>query len=160
YLPKEPPVYRSRKQAQDAHEAIRPTSMDYSPEKVAPFLERDELAVYTLIWNRFVASQMAPAVYDQTAVDIPVGDVLFRANGQVMKFDGFMRVYIEGIDDKAREGEAGADAESDDERQLPRLKAGDKLKLLDLLPEQHFTQPPPRFSQATLIKEMEEEGIG
>ena len=160
YLPKEAPVYRSRKQAQDAHEAIRPTSMEYSPERVAPFLEREELALYTLIWNRFIASQMAPAIYDQTAVDIPVGDVLFRANGQVMKFDGFMRVYIEGIDDKAREGEGGADAESDDERQLPRLKAGDKLRLLELLPEQHFTQPPPRFSQATLIKDMEEDGIG
>jgi len=160
YLPKEPPVYRSRKQAQDAHEAIRPTSMEYTPERVAPFLEKDELAVYTLIWNRFVASQMAPAIYDQTAVDIPIGDLLFRANGQVMKFDGFMRVYIEGIDDKARDGAESAEVDSDDDRQLPPLQAGDRLKLLELTPEQHFTQPPPRFNQATLIKEMEEKGIG
>ena len=130
-----------------------------TPERVAPHLEPSELSLYTLIWNRFVASQMAPAVYDQTAVDIPIGECLFRANGQVMKFDGFMRVYIEGVDEKARDGEADA-AESDDDRQLPRLAAGERLKLHELTPEQHFTQPPPRFSQATLIKEMEEQGIG
>ncbi|MEW6267712.1 MAG: type I DNA topoisomerase [Thermodesulfobacteriota bacterium] len=160
YLPKEPPVYRSRKQAQDAHEAIRPTSMEYTPERVERFLDPAELRLYTLIWNRFVASQMAPAVYDQTAVDIPVGEYLFRANGQVMKFDGFMRVYTEGTDEKAQERDESAEPDSADDRQLPPLKAGDHLKLLDLSPEQHFTQPPPRFTQATLIKELEEKGIG
>lgn len=158
YLPAEPPVYKSRKQAQDAHEAIRPTSVAYTPDKVAPFLEPDELKVYTLIWNRFVASQMAPAIYDQTAVDIPIGDYLFRANGQVTKFDGFMRVYTEGVDDRAADAEAGG--ENDDDRQLPPLAAGDVLDLLGVDPEQHFTQPPPRFNQAALIKELEENGIG
>jgi DNA topoisomerase-1 len=158
YLPAEPPVYKSRKQAQDAHEAIRPTSVAYTPDRVAPFLESDELKLYTLIWNRFVASQMAPAVYDQTAVDIPIGEYLFRANGQVTKFDGFMRVYTEGIDDRSSDGEAGG--ENDDDRQLPPLAAGDVLDLLGVDPEQHFTQPPPRFNQAALIKELEENGIG
>ncbi len=160
YLPKEPPIYRSRKQAQDAHEAIRPTSMEYTPERVEPHLDPAELKLYTLIWNRFVASQMAPAVYDQTAVDIPVGEYLFRANGQAMKFDGFMRVYIEGTDEKGQERDDSAEPDSADDRQLPPLAAGDVLKLLELLPEQHFTQPPPRFTQATLIKELEEKGIG
>jgi DNA topoisomerase-1 len=160
YLPKEPPTYRSRKQAQDAHEAIRPTSMEYTPERVEPFLDPAELKLYTLIWNRFVASQMAPAIYDQTAVDIPVGEYLFRANGQVMKFDGFMRVYIEGTDEKPQERDETAEPDSADDRQLPVLSAGDLLKLVEVSPEQHFTQPPPRFSQATLIKELEEKGIG
>jgi DNA topoisomerase I len=158
YLPAEPPVYRSRKQAQDAHEAIRPTSMEHSPDRVAPFLEPDELKLYTLVWNRFLASQMAPAIYDQTAVDIPVGEYLFRANGQVTKFDGFIRVYTEGVDDRASDAESSA--EGDDDRQLPPLAAGDELRLHGLDHEQHFTQPPPRFNQAALIKELEENGIG
>jgi len=160
YLPKEPPVYRSRKQAQDAHEAIRPTSMEYTPERVEKFLDPAELKLYTLIWNRFVASQMAAAIYDQTAVDIPLGEYLFRANGQVEKFDGFMRVYTEGVDEKAQEKDDAAEPDSADDRQLPPLKAGDRLKMHEITPEQHFTQPPPRFTQATLIKELEEKGIG
>jgi DNA topoisomerase-1 len=160
YLPKEPPTYRSRKQAQDAHEAIRPTSMEYTPERVERFLDPAEFKLYTLIWNRFVASQMAPAIYDQTAVDIPIGEYLFRANGQVEKFDGFMRVYTEGVDEKAQDKDDSAEPDSADDRQLPPLKAGDPLKLLEVTPEQHFTQPPPRFTQATLIKELEEKGIG
>jgi DNA topoisomerase-1 len=160
YLPETPPTYRSRKQAQDAHEAIRPTSLEYTPERVGAFLESSELALYTLIWNRFLASQMAPAVYDQTAVDIPVGAYLFRANGQVLKFDGFMRIYTEGVDEKGPESEANGGSESESDRFLPPLAAGDRLKLLEITPEQHFTQPPPRFSQATLIKELEEKGIG
>ena len=158
YLPAEPPVYRSRKLAQDAHEAIRPTSMEHTPDRVAPFLEPDELKLYTLVWNRFLASQMAPAIYDQTAVDIPVGDYLFRANGQVTKFDGFIRVYTEGVDDRASDSDASG--ESEDDRQLPPLAAGDELSLRGLEHEQHFTQPPPRFNQAALIKELEENGIG
>jgi len=152
YLPESPNFYRSKKDAQDAHEAIRPTSMEWTPERVAPFLEKEELALYTLIWNRFVASQMAPAVFDATAVDVTAGPCRFRATGQIMKFDGFIRVYTEGKDDEQ--------SDEDREGQLPALEVGQTLTLDTLLPEQHFTQPPPRFTQATLIKEMEEKGIG
>ncbi len=155
YLPETPNVYRSKKDAQDAHEAIRPTDMAYDPESVAPYLSPEELALYTLIWNRFVASQMAPAVYDATTIDIEAGACRFRASGQVMKFDGFIRVYTEGLDDGER-----TDAEEAGEGQLPPLAEGDRLVLRALVPEQHFTQPPPRFTQATLIKELEENGIG
>ncbi|HTM09118.1 MAG TPA: type I DNA topoisomerase [Verrucomicrobiae bacterium] len=150
YLPEKPNVYRSKKSAQDAHEAIRPTSMDYPPERVRRFLRREDFALYSLIWARFVASQMGPAVYDQTGFDIQVGDALFRATGQQLKFDGFIRVYTEGRDDE----------DDDQEATLPDLRQGDALKLLGLEPRQHFTQPPPRFTQATLIKELEEDGIG
>jgi len=156
YVPEKPNFFASKKSAQDAHEAIRPTSVDNTPESVAAFLSREELALYTLIWNRFVASQMVPAVFDQTSVDIAAEDTVFRASGQVMKFDGFIRVYMEGRDEERKEG----DEEDDSERQLPELQEGERLRLHELLPEQHFTQPPPRFSQATLIKELEEKGIG
>ena len=138
YLPEKPNVYRSKKSAQDAHEAIRPTSMEYTPERVRRYLRRDHFQLYSLIWDRFVASQMAPAVYDQTGFDIQVGDALFRATGQQLKFDGFMRIYIEGRDDEDDEQEA----------MLPNLRQGDALKLLSLDPRQHFTQPLPRFTQA------------
>src|SRR5713101_4837822 len=154
YLPESPQVYRSKKDAQDAHEAIRPTAMEYDPERVASHLDKDELALYTLIWNRFVASQMESAVYDATAVDVEAGACRFRATGQILKFDGFIRVYTEGRDDEQR------DPEEEGEGQLPPLVEGDRLRLLELVPEQHFTQPPPRFTQATLIKELEEKGIG
>jgi len=154
YLPESPQVYRSKKDAQDAHEAIRPTAMEYEPERVASHLDKDELALYTLIWNRFVASQMESAVYDATAVDVEAGACRFRATGQILKFDGFIRVYTEGRDDEQR------DPEEEGEGQLPSLAEGDRLRLLELVPEQHFTQPPPRFTQATLIKELEEKGIG
>ncbi|MBI4517348.1 MAG: type I DNA topoisomerase [Deltaproteobacteria bacterium] len=157
YLPPQPNNYASKKGAQDAHEAIRPTSTAYPPERLTAFLAKEELALYTLIWNRFVASQMVPAVFDQTAVDIAAADTTFRASGQVMKFDGFIRVYTEGRDDDPKK-----DDEDDDEaeRSLPPLREGEVLRLHELKPEQHFTQPPPRFSQATLIKELEEKGIG
>jgi DNA topoisomerase-1 len=154
YVPEAPNVYRSKKEAQDAHEAIRPTSMEWDPERVAPYLDKEELGVYTLIWNRFVASQMASAVFDATAVDVQAGSCRFRANGQILKFDGFIRVYTEGRDDEK------VDPEEEGEGQLPELVEGERLNLLELLPEQHFTQPPPRFTQATLIKELEEKGIG
>jgi DNA topoisomerase-1 len=154
YLPAKPPVYRSKKGAQDAHEAIRPTSMDYDPDRVAPFLNKEQLALYTLIWNRFAASQMAPARFDHTAADIEAGHCRFRATGQTMKFDGFIRVYTEGRDDVT------PDDEDSEERTLPPLAEGMRLALRDLVPAQHFTQPPPRFTQATLIKELEENGIG
>lgn len=150
YLPEKPVTYRSKKGVQDAHEAIRPTSMDYTPERVRRYLRRDAFALYSLIWDRFVASQMTPALYDQAAFDIRVGEALFRATGQQLKFDGFMRLYIEGRDDEDEEKET----------MLPDLRAGESLKVLSLEPRQHFTQPPPRFTQATLIKELDEKGIG
>jgi DNA topoisomerase-1 len=154
YLPADPNFYRSTQDAQDAHEAIRPTSMQWDPERVAPYLAREELALYTLIWNRFVASQMASAMYDATAVDVEAAACRFRATGQVLKFDGFIRVYTEGQDDRT------ATDDEDAEGQLPPLAEGEVVTLRELLPEQHFTQPPPRFTQATLIKELEEKGIG
>jgi DNA topoisomerase I len=151
YVPEKPNYYKSAKSAQEAHEAIRPTSVGRDPESLSRYLGKDELALYTLIFNRFVSSQMPPAVFDRTTVDINAGDEQFRATGQVMKFDGFIRVYLEGVDEPA---------EDDDQAQLPALTEGERLRLLELDPEQHFTQPPPRFSQATLIKELEENGIG
>ena len=154
YVPERPNVYRSAKTAQEAHEAIRPTSLEYAPERVAPYLSREELNLYTLIWNRFLASQMAPALFEQTSVDITADGCTFRATGQVLRFDGFLRVYMEGKDEKSSE------EEDDDEKQLPPLAQGDRLRLLRLMPNQHFTQPPPRFTQAMLIKELEEKGIG
>jgi len=153
YVPERPNVYRSAKTAQEAHEAIRPTSLEYAPERVAPYLSREELNLYTLIWHRFLASQMAPALFEQTSVDISANQCTFRATGQVLRFDGFLRVYMEGKDDKTTD-------EDDDETQLPPLSEGEVLRLLQLTPNQHFTQPPPRFTQATLIKELEEKGIG
>ena len=158
YLPAKAATYRSKKGAQDAHEAIRPTSMEYAPERVRRYLRRDVFALYSLIWNRFVASQMVPALFDQTAFEIRVGEATFRATGQQLKFDGFMKVYSEAREEKTD----GAADEEEEEREanLPALKPGDPLKLLSLDPHQHFTQPPPRFSQATLIKELDENGIG
>jgi DNA topoisomerase-1 len=164
YLPGKPNTFRSKKGAQDAHEAIRPTSLDYSPERVRRYLRRDLFQLYSLIWDRFVASQMVPAVYDQTSFEIPVKEALFRATGQQIKFDGFMKVYIEGRDERAAQAD-GADDDSADEPQeqegvLPDLRKGDALNLLSMDPRQHFTQPPPRYTQASLIKDLDEKGIG
>ena len=152
YLPEKPNFYRTGKSAQDAHEAIRPTAVERDPESMARYLDKDALALYTLIFNRFVSSQMPPAVYDRTTVDIAADGAVFRATGQVMKFDGFMRVYLEGEDETP--------AGDEDSPNLPAMTEGELLKLLGFIPEQHFTQPPPRFSQATLIKELEDKGIG
>jgi len=151
YRPEKPNTYKAKKSAQDAHEAIRPTSIDLPPSAVKSFLKPDEAKVYALVWNRFVASQMAPALYDQTAVDISADDCVFRANGQVMRFDGFLRVYQESSD---------TPESVDDPHALPDLSEGDLLGLLGLDPSQHFTQPPPRFTQASLIRELEENGVG
>ncbi len=151
YVPEKPNFYRSGKSAQDAHEAIRPTALARDPEALARYLDKDELALYTLIFNRFVSSQMNQAVYDRTTVDIEAASAVFRATGQTMKFDGFMRVYLEGQDEAIDDDEAA---------NLPAMSEGEILKLLKFAPEQHFTQPPPRFTQATLIKELEEKGIG
>ena len=152
FLPEKPNSYKSRKTAQEAHEAIRPTSMNHDPEAVKPFLSKDQLVLYELIWNRFVACQMTPAVYDQTSLDIQAAKYLFRATGSILLFPGFMTLYIETED----ENSAGEEPEG----KLPELKTGEILKLLGLTPEQHFTQPPPRYTEATLIKELEENGIG
>ncbi|HWC77057.1 MAG TPA: type I DNA topoisomerase [Blastocatellia bacterium] len=154
YLPEKPVIYRSKKDAQDAHEAIRPTSVLRSPDSVAKYLSKDELALYKLIWQRFVASQMMPALLDQTTIDIKAGErYQFRATGSVIRFNGFLAVYEEGKDEKDEEDEEQA-------RTLPMVEEGEKLKLNELTPDQHFTEPPPRFTEATLVKALEEKGIG
>jgi DNA topoisomerase-1 len=169
FLPEEPLVYRSKKSAQDAHEAIRPVSLEYPPERVLPFFEQmgeqDMYRLYELIWNRFVACQMKPAVYDQTSADITAGRATFRASGSTLKFAGYLKVYGAGLTpeeeaEKEKAKAAGEDGAEDATGELPVLNEGDKVRLQKLLPEQHFTQPPPRFSEATLVKELEEQGIG
>jgi DNA topoisomerase-1 len=153
YLPEKAIHYRSKKDAQDAHEAIRPSDVTRTPDSIARFLSSEELKLYRLIWQRFVASQMMPAVFDQTTIDIEAGRFMFRASGSVLKFDGFLRVYEEGRDEKSEEDEEAA-------RKLPLVKQGEALTLNSILPEQHFTEPPPRYSEATLVKALEEKGIG
>ena len=162
YVPGKPNSYRSKRGAQDAHEAIRPTSLEYTPQRVRRYLRRDMFQLYSLIWDRFVASQMVPAVYDQTSFEIPVREALFRATGQQIKFDGFMKVYIEGRDERAPQanGEDEEDDAQDTDGVLPDLHKGETLNLLSMDPRQHFTQPPPRYTQASLIKELDEKGIG
>lgn len=155
YVPSKPHFYSNKKSAQDAHEAIRPTSMKYAPEALASFLDKDLLALYRLIWNRFLASQMKAAIYDQTAIDIQAGEYLLRATGSILRFPGFTTVYEVG-----RDAEVGDEAEEDKKGLLPDLKEHQKLTLLQLTPKQHFTQPPPRYTEATLVKELEEKGIG
>jgi DNA topoisomerase-1 len=154
FLPETPNVYKVKKSAQDAHEAIRPTSVTKTPDSVKPFLAEDELELYKLVWQRFIASQMNPALYDQTTVEIEAGKGLFRATGSIMKFSGFTVVYMEG---KEEEEEA---KEKEEERRLPDLSEGEELKLIALEGKQHFTQPPPRFTESALVKELEEKGIG
>src|SRR5258708_1513007 len=153
YLPEKAVHYRSKKDAQDAHEAIRPTAVTRTPHSLAQYLKPEELKLYRLIWQRFVASQMMPALFDQTTIDIQAGRLVFRATGSVLKFDGFLKVYQEGRDEKPAEDE-------EDERNLPRVTVGEQLALNRIDPEQHFTEPPPRFTEATLVKALEEKGIG
>ncbi len=156
YLPASPNVYGNKGAAQDAHEAIRPTDVNRTPDSLRnSTLTADQLKLYTLIWNRFVASQMAPATFDQTSVDIEVGAAIFHATGRVRKFDGHLRVYEEGRDDVAAEK---VDAESG--RILPPMEKGEVLKLHALVPKQHFTDPPPRFTEASLVKALEENKVG
>ncbi|MCL4505369.1 MAG: type I DNA topoisomerase [Chloroflexi bacterium] len=183
YLPEQAPLYTARsKNAQEAHEAIRPTAIMRAPEDIKQYLDRDQSRLYDLIWKRFVASQMANAIFDATTVDIaalpkggsitashdgsPVNlpaaqngaapDYLFRANGSIIKFSGFLKVYEEGHD----EGEVIGEDENGGDRRLPELGAGEILDLLRLIPSQHFTLPPPRYTEASLIKALEEDGIG
>ena len=149
YLPKKPNVYKSKKTAQEAHEAIRPTNMKYTPEYVKPYLTEDQWKLYELIWKRFVASQMHHAILDQTRVSIGAGKYTFQAVGTVVRFHGFTILYEEKTDE-----------ESEEEKKLPPLEKDMVLKLLDLVARQHFTQPPPRYTEASLIRELEEKGIG
>jgi DNA topoisomerase I len=175
YLPEKPPVYKSKASAQEAHEAIRPTYADKKPETIKRFLSKDQYTLYALIWNRFLSSQMSPAQLEQTTFIInnfvapPLSRVdakgyeqeqtgqihesslyEFRTTGTVVRFDGFMALYTESKDD----------TEEENGLTLPALKEGESLKLLNLLPKQHFTQPPPRYTEATLVKALEEKGIG
>jgi DNA topoisomerase-1 len=153
YLPEKAIHYRSKKGAQDAHEAIRPTDVARTPDALARYLNKEELKLYRLIWQRFVASQMMPAIFDQTTIDIEAGRFLFRATGSVLKFDGFLKVYQEGRDEKPED-------EDEAERSLPLVEKGEPLRLNAINPEQHFTEPPPRYTEATLVKALEEKGIG
>jgi DNA topoisomerase-1 len=155
YLPEKPNTFKVKKSAQDAHEAIRPTFVDKTPEEVRQYLGKDEHRIYELIWKRFVSSQMNPAIYDQTSVDIKVGEANFRATGSIIKFDGFTRLYTEG-----REEEDKDQDKKDESKILPVLEEGEILDLLNFDPKQHFTQPPPRFTESSLVKELEEKGIG
>ena len=151
YLPPKPNVYKSRRGAQEAHEAIRPTSIEMEPDKVKSYLDKDQWALYKLIWDRFVSSQMPSADFLQTTVEIKANDAVFTAVGTVPVFQGFMAIYMEGEDDQEN---------GNGEKKLPSLTEGETLELLALTHRQHFTQPPYRFSEATLIKELEEKGIG
>ena len=156
YLPNRAVNYRSKKGAQDAHEAIRPTLPLRTPAALKPHLSNDQFRLYELIWMRSIASQMNPAIFDGTTIDIQAGTYLFRATGSVMKFQGFRRVYMEGRDDPATD-----ERESDEEdASLPDVKEGDTLNLRKLEPKQHFTQPPPRYNEATLVKMLEAKEIG
>ena len=192
YLPEQANTYKTKSDAQDAHEAIRPTSMQYDPETVRPYLTQDQYSLYRLIWNRFVASQMTPATFDETTVDVAAGEYVFRVKGTVPKFPGWLATYAATPDEQSPDGAALPDGTaSDDSRArestlerevreraaggapasgvddvdaisgvLPVLAEGDRLELKALRPEQKFTQPPPRFTEATLVKELEENGIG
>ncbi len=158
FLPPGPNVYRGKKDAQDAHEAVRPTSMAYSPEVVEKYLPEDEMKLYRLVWNRFVASQMMPALFDQTTIDVAARgknevEYIFRATGSIPTFDGYLKVYQEGKDQ----------ADEDDEElkhRLPPVAEGEGLRFAAIKPEQHFTEPPPRYNEATLVKRLESDGVG
>ncbi|MEB2364298.1 MAG: type I DNA topoisomerase [Bryobacteraceae bacterium] len=158
YLPSSPNVYRSKKDIQDAHEAIRPTSVLRTPESLENVLAEDELKLYRLIWKRYVASQMTPAVYDQTTIEVNAqgndgARYLFRATGSVPKFDGFLAVYEEGKDQSDEEDE-------ELKHKLPAVTEGEALRFKSISPEQHFTEPPPRYTEATLVKKLEADGVG
>src|SRR6266481_3875515 len=154
YLPEKPNYYKSKKDAQEAHEAVRPTEVSKTPEDVRKYLPDDQFKLYQLIWQRFVASQMLPAIFDQTSIDISAGDYTFRATGSVQKFDGYLRVYQLPVAAADRD-----DDEKDDEgegKALPRVTEGQTLRLDQIRPDRHFTEPPPRYTEATLVKELEE----
>ena len=156
YVPSQPRRYRSQKAAQEAHEAIRPTSVLRTPDRVKPYLSAEQHALYTLIWNRLVASQMSSAVLDHTTVDITAKQYSFRATGAVMRFPGFTALYEESLAESPKpDTDAGAH-----NRRLPPLVVGQEVQITSLEPNQHFTQPPPRFTEASLVSELEKLGIG
>lgn len=174
YLPATPNIYKTSKAAQEAHEAVRPTSAARDPESIRQYLDQDQYNLYKLIWNRFIASQMVPAILDVTRIDsTPVGTkdrYVFRSTGTIVKFPGHTIVYMEGVDKElpSQKPKADQEAEDDNERLLPPLSEGEQLRLVEqegqavmgLTSKQHFTQPPPRYNEALLIKELEEKGIG
>ena len=149
FAPKTPNIYKTKKSAQDAHEAIRPSDVTITPDRIKNDVTPDLYKIYKLIWERFVASQMTNAVFDTVSVDVKCGKYIFRANGSTVKFLGFMKVYVEGKDSK-----------DDDEKALPKLEKDEELLLSKIEEKQHFTEPPARYTEATLTKEMEEKGIG
>ena len=158
FVPAKPNIYKSKKDAQDAHEAVRPSSALRVPDEIVQYLQEDEMKLYRLIWMRFVAAQMAPAVFDQTTIDVSAqgkdgATYLFRATGSVPKFKGFLEVYEEGKDQKDEEDE-------ELKNRLPAVTQGEELRFKSIEPEQHFTEPPPRFNEATLVKELEADGVG
>jgi len=153
YSMDKPRFFKNRKKVQDAHEAIRPTSVNHTPDKLKAFLSKDQYTLYRLIWNRFVASQMQPALIDTLSIGIRAGAYLFTTAGSKVKFPGFMAVYVSVEDERKTESETKKD-------QLPTLSEGMLLDIEKLDPKQHFTMPPPRFSEASLVKELEENGIG
>ena len=152
YLPDNPNIFRSRKGAQEAHEAIRPTSVKNRPQEIAQYLSKEQLGLYTLVWKRFVACQMKPSIMKETSVEIEAGPAIFRATGSVPVFPGFTKLYEEGKDDEGKGKK--------DEHSLPPLRKGEILKLKKLESRQHSTKPPPRYTEATLVKELEANGIG
>src|SRR6202050_1468496 len=155
YLPEKPNFYKSKKDAQEAHEAIRPTDVTRTPDSVRRYLDDDMFKLYQMIWQRFVASQMGPAVFDQTSIDVDANGYTFRATGSVMKFEGYLAAYqaVKDEEEKDDEGDAAGN-------RLPVVREGEQLRLETIRPEQHFTEPPPRYTEATLVKDLEEKGIG
>ncbi len=156
HLPSQPRLYGKKKNAQDAHEAIRPSqvNLDFSPERVKPYLSKDQFRLYELIWKRFLASQMENAVFDSTRVDIEADKCIFRTTGSIIKFEGFLALYDETVEDNS-----DLNADSQNER-LPEMEPNTEVKLNKLMEKQHFTQPPPRYTEASLVRELEDKGIG
>jgi DNA topoisomerase I len=155
YLPEKPNFYKSKKDAQEAHEAIRPTDVARTPDSVRRFLDDDMFKLYQMIWQRFVASQMVPAVFDQTSIDVDASGYTFRASGSVLKFEGYLAAYQAVKDEEEKDDEADAAG-----NRLPVVREGEQLRLETIRPDQHFTEPPPRYTEATLVKDLEEKGIG
>ena len=152
YLPGSPRVYKGKKGAQDAHEAIRPTDVERAPDRIKKYLTKDQARIYELIWNRFMASQMTDAVYQQNNVDITGGDYLFRLTSSAIKFQGFLRLFQDVSDEDEEEEKSG---------KMPKnIKVDDRLVIGEINPEQHFTKPPARYSESTLVKELDARGIG
>ena len=160
-VPEKAIQYKTKKSAQDAHEAIRPTTLDYPPDRVAAVLSKEQLSLYRLIWNRFIACQMKPAIYDQMAVefDADSGKVALRASGSRLVFKGFLEVYEEGQDEERKRADE-EDEGAGESNVLPPLKEGETVKLKSVEAEQHFTQPPPRFNESSLVKELDDRAIG